>query len=397
MQKKISDSLIKKLKPKSKPYEVRDTGLKGFILRVQPSGSMSYYCEYRRGKRERLGFVSKMTLGRARQLVIDIHVEEEKSGYIPKKKRGDTSINTLIDFLDKEYKPWFKSTRKPPYRNLDNLAAFRFLHDKDMADISIRLIERWSAKQKDAGKADSTIKRYLNTLKAVLNKAVEWGVIEKSPLTGLKPIKTDDLGRVRFLNNDEEKSLLNALDSREAFMRKNNDSANKARAQQGRTLLASLNQVTYTDYLKPMVILAKNTGMRKGEILSLTWRDINFQTAQITIRGETAKSSKTRHIPLNKAAYAMMEKWHKQSENERVFNIGSIQGVWNNLIKSTGIADFRFHDLRHDFASKLVMAGVDLKTVQELLGHADLTMTLRYSHLASSHKADAVERLTGEI
>ncbi|MCW8934249.1 MAG: tyrosine-type recombinase/integrase [Gammaproteobacteria bacterium] len=383
MQKKISDPLIKKLKPKPKPYEVRDTGLKGFILRVQPSGSMSYYCEYRRGKRERLGFVSKMTLGRARQLVIDIHAEEEKNGYIPKKKRGDTSINTLIEFLDKEYKPWFKSTRKPPYRNLDNLAAFRFLHDKDMTDISIRLIERWSAKQKDEGKADSTIKRYLNTLKAVLNKAVEWGVIEKSPLVGLKPIKTDDLGRIRFLNAEEEKSLFEALNYRESLMRKKND------------LLADLNLVAYTDYLKPMVILAKNTGMRKGEILSLTWKDINFQTAQVTIRGETAKSSKTRHIPLNKAAYTMLKKWYKQSVNERVFNIGSIQGVWNKLIESSGISDFRFHDLRHDFASKLVMAGVDLKTVQELLGHADLTMTLRYSHLASSHKADAVEKLKG--
>ena len=76
-----------------------------------------------------------------------------------------------------------------------------------------------------------------------------------------------------------------------------------------------------------------------------------------------------------------------------VFGLTDIKKSFASLLKLAEIQNFRFHDLRHHFASKLVMAGIDLNTVRELLGHVDIRMTLRYSHLAPEHKAAAVEVL----
>jgi integrase len=117
-----------------------------------------------------------------------------------------------------------------------------------------------------------------------------------------------------------------------------------------------------------------------------------------------AKSGKTRHIPLNKEAYAILEKWYEQnSESILVFpsrngeRFDNIKSSWEKLLIDAKIQNFRFHDLRHHFASKLVMAAVDLNTVRELLGHADIQMTLRYAHLAPEYKARAVEKLIGLV
>jgi integrase len=150
-----------------------------------------------------------------------------------------------------------------------------------------------------------------------------------------------------------------------------------------------------------MVLLAMNTGLRRGELFNLTWANVNLRKNQLTVAGEGAKSGKTRHIPLNKEALAVLTRWQQStkatqglvfpSENGQPFE--SIKKGWHALLNKAGIEGFRFHDLRHHFASKLVMAGVDLNTVRELLGHSDYAMTLRYAHLAPEHKQDAVERL----
>lgn len=113
-----------------------------------------------------------------------------------------------------------------------------------------------------------------------------------------------------------------------------------------------------------------------------------------------AKSGKTRHIPLNKEAWDVLQKLYQQgNKNNLVFpnkdgeRFNHIKRSWGRLLDDAGIKNFRFHDLRHHFASRLVMAGVDLNTVRELLGHGDIQMTLRYAHLALEHKARAVEKL----
>jgi integrase len=121
----------------------------------------------------------------------------------------------------------------------------------------------------------------------------------------------------------------------------------------------------------------------------------------MTIHGKSAKSGQTRHIPMNREARDVIRTWRPADAKPGVYvfangekeGLTTIKTAWAPLLKRAEIDSFRFHDLRHTFASKLVMAGVDLNTVRELLGHADLKMTLRYAHLAPSVKAAAVEKL----
>ncbi len=149
-------------------------------------------------------------------------------------------------------------------------------------------------------------------------------------------------------------------------------------------------------YLRPIVIVALNTGMRKGEILRLRWRDIDWTERTITIL--LTKTNEVRTVPMNEAVRQALGAL-KSTEGEYVFSrdgvtpLGEIRKSFAAALQKAKIQEFRFHDLRHTFASHLVMRGCDLRTVQQLLGHKQIAMTMRYSHLSKAHLADAVEKL----
>jgi integrase len=152
--------------------------------------------------------------------------------------------------------------------------------------------------------------------------------------------------------------------------------------------------------MTPMVLRSLNTGLRRGELFSLHWKNVNSDRAMLTVQGDTAKSGKTRHVPLNVIAVQLLKDWRAQSlQTDLVFSshnnnpFNNVKKAWAIILESADIQGFRWHDIRHHFASKLVMAGVDLNTGRELLGHADIKMTLRYAHLAPEHKAKAVAKL----
>ena len=150
-------------------------------------------------------------------------------------------------------------------------------------------------------------------------------------------------------------------------------------------------------HLKPIVIIALNTGMRRGEILNLKWHDIDFKRGIIYLLH--TKNNEKREIPINDAERAALIKVRKHPDSPYIFcgNDGKpfhdTRTSFFTALKKSGIINFRFHDLRHTFASQLVMSGVDINTVRELLGHKSLEMTLRYSHLSPDHKKRAVDIL----
>lgn len=149
--------------------------------------------------------------------------------------------------------------------------------------------------------------------------------------------------------------------------------------------------------LRTIVITALETGMRKGEIQNLTWKDVDFKRRTITLT--QTKNAEIRTIPISDTLLPVLQRLYVERRGPRVFSKpdGGPYGNWRRSFESAcnraGIEDFRFHDLRHTFASYLVMSGVDIRTVQELMGHKDIKMTMRYSHLSKAHLLEAVNRV----
>jgi integrase len=401
----IGNRLVANVKPGPKPYEIRDTRLIGFLLRVQPSGSIIYTCEYGRGKRITIGDAAKLTPTQARDKAKEILAAVEL-GTDPQAERRRAKAHTLESFIREEYGPWFRANRRTGGMTVNYLLSrFPDLKAKRLPDINAWLVEKWRAQRLKQVKS-ATVNRELVTLKAALSKAVEWGLLDSHPLTKVKPGKVDHIGRVRFLDPTEERRLRDALDAREERHRLERDQANAWRAHRNYALLPDLRAMPLVDHLAPMVLLSLNTGLRRGELFNLERRHVDLERALLTVAGETEgnKTAKARHVPLNAEARAVLSDWiaHRQPvgllfPGRNGARMDNISNGWERLRKEAQLENFRWHDLRHTFASKLVMAGVDLNTVRELLGHAGLDMTLRYAHLAPEHKAAAVAKLDMNI
>jgi integrase len=300
------------------------------------------------------------------------------------------------------YEPWANANIRTTKNTLGRLRAnFPDLQGKKLADINAWLVEKWRAARLKAGAKATTVNRDLDDLRSALRKAVAWGLIEEHPLQGVKRSRADGNATVRFLDDDEEMRLRGALDARQERIRTERDHANAWRAERGYPTMPNLRRAAFVDHLKPLVLLSINTGCRRGELFSLEWRDVDLQRGNLTVRGQSAKSGRTRHIPLNSEALTVLQEWRSQRGDTEglIFpgrngdRLDNVRKAWVAVLEEAEINGFRWHDMRHHFASRLVMAGVDLNTVRELLGHASYQMTLRYAHLAPEHKAAAVARL----
>ena len=404
MQAKISATLIPKLKPEPKPYEVNDTETAGFLLRVQPSGSISYYCAFRtQGKRNRLllGRHPSISPAQARDHARRVIASVVQGGDPLAHKRQPKS-QSLAGFLDDEYLPWATVNHRSGAATVARIkTAFPSFLKQSLDEISSLQIERWRTKRNEAQRKPSTVNRDLASLKSALSRAVEWGLLKSHPLKRVRLARLDSVGVVRYLTDDEGSRLQASLDTREGRLRTERDTANRWRQDRKYALLPDLRSSPFADHLKPMVLLSLGTGLRRGELFNLKWSDVDPIQTNLTVRGTTAKSGKTRHVPLNIDVAKTLAGWreHAKGEGEYVFTnsagrpFDNVNKAWSAVLIGSKISNFRWHDMRHDFASHLVMAGVDLNTVRELLGHADLKMTLRYAHLAHEHKAAAVEKL----
>lgn len=272
--------------------------------------------------------------------------------------------------------------------------AFPALLGKTLDAVTNWDLEQWRSAELKKGQKPATCNRKLSALRGLFSRAIEFDVLlTPSPLAKIKK-QRESSGRIRYLQADERIRLMQALDVHEAQVR----AECAAMSRNMRRITFATLDGAFADYLKPAVLTALNTGMRLTEMLSLEWSNVDLERAMITATDKTTKSSKTRYIPINRVLLPVLTAWKAQADKRYVF--ADIDGqplkkipAWNALRDAAQLVGFRWHDFRHDFDSRLVIAGAAINTVRDLLGHADIKMTLRYAHLSPDVRAAAVEML----
>jgi integrase len=299
------------------------------------------------------------------------------------KKLPETLRARQVKFLELavDAEGYCKANNQGQQFDLYRIGRLKVEFENRSAVIPIEDIRRWFDEQEwEPG----TYNRYKSTLSLIYRLGIENGKIkgESNPAKLLKH-KREDNGQVRFLNQ------FSPATTELEYLKPHTDEEARLRT----VILAN-----YSNHL-PEFEIAVNTGMRPKEQYGLVWSRVDLVRKFITI--PKAKNGKTRHIPLNSVALSAFKALQQRSPNAdgRVFvNIHGepLRGYkhWFDwAVSEAGVRDFTWYCLRHTFASRLVMAGVDLRTVAELMGHKTIQMTMRYAHLAPAHQLAAVERI----
>jgi integrase len=337
---------------------------------------------YKRGDAWRLDFTHEgkrhvVRLGRKIAFAAAKDIAVAKRAAILKGEVGIAKRRKDISFSDatEEFLKWAKANKREGTYVRYKSCVTRlkgFFGDRKLGDIHPFLIEKYKQNRLSEG-AKVAVNRELSRLRTLYNLCIKWKKYE-----GDNPARRFQMvpeSRGRFLSNEEEKSLL----------------------------------AKCSEPLRSVVVLAIHTGERAhSEGLSLTWQNVDFGRRTITVEDHFAKNAETRTVPLNSIALATLKELEGRVPGPWVFmtNKGSksrgdkhweqyksFRTAFESACRHDKLSGVTPHVLRHSFASRLVMQGVDLRTVQELGGWKSLNMVQRYAHLSQDHKRQAVELL----
>jgi integrase len=354
---------------------------------------VSYYARFGRNRRIALGQAGTIEPDEARERCLKV-LGNVAHGRHPLHGIKGTDGISLGMFVADTYTPWVQASR--PRTAADTLEKlyrhFRTWYPEPLTAITVERIEGWKARRLSEGRSASTVLRDLFTLSSVLRRAVNAGELTENPVRRVDKPRLDRRGKVRFLDHAEESRLRHTLKARDEEIRNRRDVVNIRRQTRNERRLPPL--MHFGDHLTPAVLLSMNTGLRRGEALKLRWRSVDFSRRLLTVEGRNSKSRQTRHVPLNDEAVRVLQNWREQAgTGTRIFKVVGFQTAWETVLKRARISKFRWHDLRHHFASRLVQNGVPLNTVRDLLGHGSVGMSLRYAHLAPDQRREAVAKL----
>jgi integrase len=287
--------------------------------------------------------------------------------------QNDAKRHTISDLLSRYRQDVFPQKRSSTvYNQVYHLQWWEaWIGHYALSEITPALIVEYRDKLARTRK-NSTVRRYLAVLSHAFSLAVEWQWVNENPVSKVRKPK-EPRGRVRFLTEDERERLLAACkESRNRYM-----------------------------YL--IVVLAISTGARRGELLSLRWPDVDLKRCMLTF--QETKNGERRAVPCTGHALDLLKQHAegRRQDTSLVFPDAtgkkplSMKDAFANSVQRAGIADFRFHDLRHTFASYLAMEGASLLDIATVLGHKTLQMVQRYAHLSEAHTAGVVARMTEAV
>ena len=230
-----------------------------------------------------------------------------------------------------------------------------------LSSINRATLDHLTKVAKAEGIANATVNRRLAVLRALLKKAAdEWEWLDRVPKVRMLPVSK---GRTRFLTPPEAQRLLREL----------------------------------PEHLRSMMAFALCTGLRQGNIKRLKWNQVDVHRQTAWIHAHESKSRKAIAVPLSPDAVRILE-MEQGKHSEYVFTyqgepiIQVATKAWRAALERAGIEDFRFHDLRHTFATWHVQSGTSLIELQALGGWASLDMVQRYAHMSSAHLARSAQR-----
>lgn len=306
---------------------------------------------------------------RTKRKAQDLEYRLRASAYDGNGPRRNTT--TLGEFIEEVFWPWalvnYSTPRQSHWSHV--LAVKEFFCMTKLREITPMQIERFKQHRINtpikSGKVrkPGTVNRDLGILSRLLSMARDNGLIPENPSSRVRRLR-DQNERARFLNLDEQERLLAVMVGR------------------------------YAISVRPIFILALNTGMRRGEMINLRWSDVNWERNVIVVR--KTKTGFVRSIPINQRVAEVLKSRPHEIDSERVFSIlpKTLWSAFRTLTKRAGLKDLRFHDLRHTFATRLSDAGADPFTIADLLGHRNLNMTKRYTHVLESNRQHALATLT---
>lgn len=394
MKVKLTQTMIASIPIPEKRTDYRDSAVQGLTLRVEPSGRKSWYLDYKFDGRRRWWFIGRaayISLSDARreaQAFLGILAKGKDPLAVPEPEM------TCGLLREKYYAPWVIENRKSGGETVKGLKRyFSRFDERPAASLTVGDMELWRREMREMRKLKAaTLNRAATYLTAMLNWAVKRKLISANPLEELDHLKeTDSKKSWRFLSKEEIAVLKEALRARDAAVRAGAVPCIYAEPMGG----------AFADPLEPMALVSLNTGVRWGTLVSLRWRNIDLAHGTLYIDADSTKAEAAQTLPLNSSAMDVLKKWREEAPDAApaalVFPAPmggmfyNVNKAWYRLLADSGLGHLRWHDLRHTFASQLVIAGIPLNTVRELLGHKNIKTTLRYAHLAPQGLRAAVE------